>query len=174
MIYALIYQAPSFKGIRFAEFKDKPTAMAYVRELPEDFAAFTLDNQEDLGKKLTWGLMIKIYNVVQDGPAIKRFETTAIGCRRLWSLLMSKVERVALNDAKAGETVKVVVGKTKVKAQLTQKIRLLVKENPKKPASEAWKIFALYRDGMTVEEFIKAGGKHLKWDIDHGFVKLES
>lgn len=46
--------------------------------------------------------------------------------------------------------------------------------NPKRPGSNAAKLFAKYKNGMTVEEFIAAGGTGaaLKYDSDHGYIKV--
>lgn len=54
-------------------------------------------------------------------------------------------------------------------------IRVLVKDNPKRPGSRAAADFARYRDGMTVKEFLQAGGSRagLKWDSAHGFIRVE-
>lgn len=65
-------------------------------------------------------------------------------------------------------------------------VRLLVKDNPKKPWSNAAKRFYLYRDGMTVHEYRMAcrnimGGAgyaqadgDLNYDVEHGFIRLEA
>jgi hypothetical protein len=53
------------------------------------------------------------------------------------------------------------------------KIKLLV-ENPKRPSSGAFKRFAKYRDGMTVDAALQAGVRRddLAWDVRHGFVAV--
>ena len=50
-----------------------------------------------------------------------------------------------------------------------------VGDNPKKPGSSSHARFALYQVGMSVDEFVKAGGTtaDVKWDTERGFVKLE-
>lgn len=50
----------------------------------------------------------------------------------------------------------------------------LVKDNPRKPDTWGWKSFNLVKDGMAVEDYLKAGGRKndLAWDIDHKFVEL--
>lgn len=54
-------------------------------------------------------------------------------------------------------------------------IRLKTDSNPKRVGSNAHARFALYRDGMTVEEFIKAGGTmgDINFDQGKGFIALE-
>ena len=53
------------------------------------------------------------------------------------------------------------------------KIKLLVKENPKRAA--AAERFALYTNGMTVDEYIAAGGKRadVNWDVSQGFIEIK-
>ena len=60
-------------------------------------------------------------------------------------------------------------------------IRVLVKDNPKKPGTVAHLKFGLLKDGMTVHEFREAARKHdelkgrlsLSYDVKHEYVKLE-
>lgn len=44
------------------------------------------------------------------------------------------------------------------------KIKLLVKENPRREGTEAHARFAKFKDGMTVGEFIKACERHPNWN----------
>ncbi len=57
----------------------------------------------------------------------------------------------------------------------TQKIRVLVKENPKKRGSKCYEWFNWYRTGMTVQDYYEKGGKkdHIRWDVQHGYIALE-
>jgi len=48
--------------------------------------------------------------------------------------------------------------KAKVNARLNRVISVLV-ANPKKPSSKSFARFNLYRNGMTVGEYVKAGGR---------------
>ena len=54
------------------------------------------------------------------------------------------------------------------------KIKLLVKENPKREGSTAHEQFALYKEGMTVRQYLEVGGRTsgIKYDVAHEFVKL--
>lgn len=52
--------------------------------------------------------------------------------------------------------------------------------NPKREGSNGYKAFCLYKNGMTVEEFVKAateakvgGMADVRWDKDHGFIELK-
>jgi hypothetical protein len=54
-------------------------------------------------------------------------------------------------------------------------VRLCVNENPKMIGSACRKRFDLYRDGMTVDDAMKAGvwRQDIQWDLAHGFIRLE-
>ena len=41
----------------------------------------------------------------------------------------------------------------------TRTITMLVKKNPKRPGTKAWKKFDLYKGKKTVQEYLAAGGK---------------
>lgn len=55
-------------------------------------------------------------------------------------------------------------------------IRVLATENPKRAGSRAAKEWELYRDGMTVRDYLQAGGSRagIKWDADREFIRVES
>ena len=53
-------------------------------------------------------------------------------------------------------------------------ITLLVDANPKRPWGAAYRRFEIYRTGMTVREFLDAGGTRgdLWYDQDHDFIRV--
>ncbi len=53
-------------------------------------------------------------------------------------------------------------------------IRVCVAKNPKRPTSAAGQRFELYKPGMTVAEFLAAGGwrADLHWDLKQGFIEV--
>ena len=53
-------------------------------------------------------------------------------------------------------------------------IAVLVKDNPKRKNTHAFTRFALYKSGMTVDEYISAGGKlaDVKHDIANEFISV--
>jgi hypothetical protein len=55
-------------------------------------------------------------------------------------------------------------------------IHRLVPTNPRREGSEGWKSFNLIKDGMTFEDYRKAGGRNtdLAWDIAHGFTAVRA
>lgn len=64
--------------------------------------------------------------------------------------------------------------KEKVKSDDTRKITVLVKQNPKREGSKAYKMFELYGKNKTVADFLKAGGTTscLRFDESAGFIKV--
>lgn len=52
------------------------------------------------------------------------------------------------------------------------KIKLLVTENPRRPGSATYEIFNHYQDGITVADFVKAGGRRVdvKADYERGHI----
>jgi hypothetical protein len=54
-------------------------------------------------------------------------------------------------------------------------ITVLAAANPKRPGSKAHSTFSLYKTGMAVGEFLKAGGYYaaLSWDVGHRFVEVK-
>lgn len=56
-------------------------------------------------------------------------------------------------------------------------VTLKCEGNPKRPGSKAHDVFSLYRDGMTVQDFLDAAGDaatpNLVYDAAHGFIAIE-
>lgn len=84
------------------------------------------------------------------------------------------------NDTATTATTETAAASTESKASSSRTpksavIRLKTDSNPKRSGSNAHTRFALYRDGMTVEEFIKAGGTmgDINFDQGKGFIALE-
>jgi len=55
------------------------------------------------------------------------------------------------------------------------KIQIKVPKNPKREGSGGYKRFSLYKTGMKIRDFLKAGGKtiDLDWDRERGFIAVE-
>ena len=53
-------------------------------------------------------------------------------------------------------------------------INVLVTKNPKRPTSAAGQRFDLYKPGMTVAEFLKAGEwrADIRWDAKQKFIEV--
>lgn len=56
----------------------------------------------------------------------------------------------------------------------TRLIRILAESCPKRPGTKAHDLWQLYRDGMTVAQFLAAGGTRaaLMWDQERAFIRL--
>lgn len=55
-----------------------------------------------------------------------------------------------------------------------QVITLLVNENPKRKGTLAWAKWEIYENGMTVGEYLEAGGKRstLLYDVEKGYIEI--
>jgi hypothetical protein len=64
--------------------------------------------------------------------------------------------------------------KSRRRANKQAKIHILVTVNPKRKGTLTYDRFALYEDGMTVAEYVKAGGR--TGDVNHdatmGYIEL--
>ena len=66
------------------------------------------------------------------------------------------------------------VAEQAAKAAQGDTITLLVAENPKRPGSASYERFALYQDGMSVAEYLEAGGRRsdIRWDTARAFIAI--
>lgn len=64
--------------------------------------------------------------------------------------------------------------KTRRRVNKQAQIGILIKENPKRPNTLAYDRFALYNHGMTVAEYIAAGGRagDIAYDVEAGYIEL--
>jgi hypothetical protein len=48
------------------------------------------------------------------------------------------------------------------------------KANPKRAGTNAFSMFELYKDGMTVAQYVEAGGGRdwVRWDVNKGYITL--
>jgi hypothetical protein len=53
-------------------------------------------------------------------------------------------------------------------------VRVLAESCPKRPGTKAHDLWQLYRDGMTVADFLRSGGTRaaLMWDQERAFIRL--
>lgn len=53
-------------------------------------------------------------------------------------------------------------------------IKLLVIDNPKRKGTLAYDRYALYKDGMTIAEYVEAGGRSgdIKHDVKFEYIQL--
>src|SRR5215475_3987017 len=91
-----------------------------------------------------------------------------------------EAKQAALRAAQKADKAKPKGGR-KLKKTPSGKIKLLVKENPKR--SKAAKRFALYKSGMSTADYVKAAVKigaseslanaDIRWDIAHEFISVQ-
>lgn len=64
----------------------------------------------------------------------------------------------------------------KASVSMESKIKILVKENPRRSGSVPHAHFETYKDGTTVGAFLEGGGNwlHLSADIERGYIGLEA
>lgn len=97
---------------------------------------------------------------------------------------MSKKEKVQghtnpqkVHDALATPAVKPIGVKGPKGAELTARITILAATNPKRPNTKAFDVFAKYRTGMSVSEFMTDAGSeatpNMVYDVKHGFIEIE-
>lgn len=96
------------------------------------------------------------------------------------SAVAEQVEQVAEKQAKKrgnAEALKKareagVKGREEARAR---KIKVLASENPKREGSAAHKKFSLYKNGMTVGEFLDKGGTSscIAYDVKHGYIEVK-
>lgn len=67
-------------------------------------------------------------------------------------------------------------GKSRRPRVVDGKITMLVKENPKRKGSKAYKRYELYRKNKTIADFLEAGGKRssIRYDERHKFIKTSN
>jgi len=55
------------------------------------------------------------------------------------------------------------------------RIQVCVEKNPKREGSKGFKMFEIYRNGITIREFLEAGGRtiDIDWDRERGFIATE-
>ena len=140
-----------------------------------------LTNQADIAKEapgttiigdirnLPLSGLVKLYNSLTDKP-VKKFSTKPIALARVQTMLesYSLVEKETLSTpvkTKGGRP-----GKITKDAVIT----LLVASNPKRIGTASYERFELYRNEMTVQEFLTTGGRRadLEWDVARKFIRI--
>jgi len=55
------------------------------------------------------------------------------------------------------------------------RIQVCVEKNPKREGSKGYKMFEIYKNGLTIREFLQAGGRtiDIDWDRERGFIATE-
>ena len=125
-------------------------------------------------------VLVEVYNAIS-GTHIKKFESRDVGVRRLLEALPTVAREpapVTLATASEGKMAKSENGtgkrgrQSKYKPDMT--ITVLADKNPKRAGSKAAARFELYHSGMTVADFVAAGGTvtKLALDVNRGQVSV--
>lgn len=165
-------------------YPDRPSAMAGIQALPEDLSARIVGSEEDLDREFPAKSLLELYNALGQDQT-ERFSDRAAGLRRT-------LNRIAEQATPGPNPEPKVVTKRKEAKVATEGtthrgrgatytsdmiIYVLADKNPKRPGTATFERFKLYRTGMTVGEFIKAGGLNvdLIWDAAEGrkFIRIE-
>ncbi|HZS61835.1 MAG TPA: hypothetical protein VFA43_21370, partial [Gemmatimonadaceae bacterium] len=112
---------------------------------------------------------------------VAKFADRATAERRTWQALTTTDAPASVPPTTTTETTDMATktaprkrtpSKTRTIAE--KKIYKLVKENPRRANTWGHKSFAKIRDGMTVEQYLAAGGRRndLAWDLAHKYVEL--
>jgi hypothetical protein len=125
-------------------------------------------------------LLVVLHNLIRPERPIKKFADRPTALKRLEGVLeaLAKPGQVigtiapANADGSAGDTTTKTV---KAGALKGKTIRFIQATNPRKPGTSGHRSRELAKDGMTVEDFLKAGGirRDLEWDIAHNWTAVE-
>jgi hypothetical protein len=166
MIIVINTDQNTFVG-RFDSVQLAEAAMAHVR-----FNPYFVGEGKDL-ESFSGSDLVSIYNSVSGKEPVKKFSTKGVALDRTWSALKN-VEHVPEVKLDSG------VGRCKYPGHA--KIKLLKEECPRRDGTHGAANWALYRDGMTVADYLDAlkesplsahGCKHFYWDVAKEFVEVE-
>jgi hypothetical protein len=146
--------------------------------------AVYITRPEDI-TKLSTGTLVDLFNAFDAGAKpVKRFADRETAERRTWAALRPTLEK--LNSTTLPQEIPVMATATKsapkAKSTGTRAGRLdpestitkITETDGRRDGTPGNKSFKLIKDGMTVNEFVKKGGRlrDLQWDIAKKHVKL--
>jgi len=186
--FALTWNGAGPKNASVYRFNSKIEADAYVYEkLPGDQTAHVISSAADLSDRQTFptSTLVTLYNGLTGANILKFENRTTAQDRVMIELARRAVEPPApveekpapVNQKKEKTRVSETTTETKSRAKVDVNlpIRILVEKNPCREGTGHWKRFNIYKDGMTLAEYVKAGG-HLndatQTDIPRGFIEL--
>lgn len=187
-------------NVEVLKFQDRQQADIYAYEnLAVHRTAKIVADETSLADRTSFStaILIKLYNALGPERPVSKFETRAIAENRVFTLLFGKYNYLPMTEVheddpsvvslplhKKEDTMNDKTSTTSVPAKRGRKssfagdstIKVLVKENPKRPSSTSHARFELYRNGMTVDQFLAAGGVtgDLAWDSQekHKFIEV--
>lgn len=177
LILAKVYQNVGGKGKLKpnSHFKERKVWNAMTDQEKETQKAEALGKKQeaDLQKKQRDEAKVTAAKAKEDAKALKLKEAADKKTAREKEAADKKA---AAEAAKAPKAAKPVVEKKPRPGAVNPRetITLLVESNPKREGSEAHKRFALYKNGITVADFLKAGGAmaDINWDLGHRLIAL--
>lgn len=154
------------------KFRDKPTAIERLTRLmagrtPEDAPLPTDEQKESFRKK------VKSPRATDDSEEVAGELVTGGHIYDLDLKVSSKVN-IATEEQPSKPSRKPITIVGKKSQYAAKRIHVVSSNNPRKPGTEGWHNFNIYKEGMTYHEFIlqKGGSNHLRWDIEHGYVQM--
>ena len=119
--------------------------------------------------------LTRMYNKLA-GTQLTKFSTKKKGQERLWALVQDQQPPARRGGGQPEPSAPAPKKKSGARAAfgMDQRIKVLAEENPKREGSASFDRFALYRDGMSVAEYLDAGGRRpdLVWDCRYKFIAI--
>jgi hypothetical protein len=130
-------------------------------------------------------VLVTIYNTIRPEKPIKKFADRATAQEKMRGVLevLAKdgptpavVGEITPKGERAARAPRDPNAPVRVRGQKNGNwiIQFISKENPRKAGTSGHRSRELAREGMTVDEFIAAGGirRDLDWDVDKGWTKI--
>lgn len=180
MTYMIIYDVPNIENAELQKFENVTAARIALDKLSETRHGLMFNDIDGL-KDLSMSVCIKLYNqFVPEDKQVKKFGNASIAKVRLLQVMKNVPQEATPKRAKKEKKVREPRPPKEKKpsvraAEHSKVITLITTENPRKAGTEAHKLFALYTTGMTVGDYIKAGGSlgRIKTDLEKGRIKVE-
>lgn len=169
-------------GSKIFSFKSVKGAAAYVEAEAKDGFQVT-DDTKSL-KDVPLDVLVTIYNTIRPEKPVKKFADRATAhekMRGVLEVLAKPGPQAAVVGDISPKTPKAPRDPNAPKAPRVGKlddhtIEFISKENPRKPGTSGHRSRELAKEGMTVAEFVAAGGvrRDLEWDVEKGWTKLNA
>ena len=116
----------------------------------------------------------KAYNQEQERLLQSNQTEQSVNSKEQETMAKKTADKKSANGKGAGTAALKKANEGKRAALHAQTIKMLVKDNPKRPGTKGFKMFSLYKSGMTVGDFLGAGGTiaDVRWDEKHKFIEL--
>lgn len=150
-------------------------AEAILASLPKA-EPYTFD-EKDMADTFTISELVKIYNAnrPEGTKALKGFSTKGTGIKRIEQILPDIPKFDGGGEKVSEETEDQGAPQKSSKIPNDATIRVLAEENPRRKGTKAHERFELFKDGMTVKEYLDAGGTRLaiRTNVEKGHIELE-